>query len=326
MTPWRRHLDRMSATSVQTIIRRVADGDRTVEDAIDDLRDAEFGDDAPEDRLRRIVEAAANREGGADDNTVSLSQPPSTDRQPRDRPRRYTNIEDIAYLSDKEFARLLGAVFEWFGGGTVRPSENDDVVLDLYWNRQHTTVGFRTVVHPDGDQVSEDTLRAVVNGDTDLDGRRAPSTIAVVTNTGFTPPAEEGAPKGDVELFDGPYVATWLRQVQFPPDVTGAVLEEGENHDGNLSDLVDLPPAPAYVSDTDPLAMSPTAAAEDAGPGGTGPGTVKDDVDGKEQIPVDEDLPEDGATGTLYADPREDGDYAALDRFVDGMEETDTEQ
>ena len=326
MTPWRRHLDETAATSVQTILQRVEAGDITVEGAVDELREAEFGAEAPEDRLRRIVKAATDRENGADDDTVPLSQPPSTDRQPRERPRRYTNIRDIAYLSNKEFARLLGAVFERFSGGTVRPSENDDVVLNLYWNRQHTTIGFRAVVNPDGDPVTEDTVRAVVNGDTDLAGRRAPSTIAVVTNTGFTPSSEEVAAKGDTELFDGSYVATWLRQVQLPADVTGAVLEEGENHDGNLSDLVDLPPAPAYVTETDPLAMTPATSEALTADDGIGPGEVNVDVSGEERIPVDEDLPEDGATGTLYADPREDGDYGAFDRFVDGIEDTDTKQ
>ncbi len=296
---------------VQTILQRINDGDVNRE--------------VPEDRLRRIIEAAADRESDSDGNTVPLSQPPSTERQSRGYPNRYTTIRDVAYLSDKEFARLLGALFEWFSGRSVRPAENDNAVLDLYWNRQHTTVGFRTVANTDNGLVSEETVRAVVNGEVKLSGRRSPSTVAVVTNTDFTPSAEEAAAKGGLELFAGEYAATWFRQVRLPVEVTGIILEEGENHDGDIQDLVDLPPAPAYASNIDPLAMEATIKTEttDGSKRATEPTMDRSD---EKEIPVDEDLPEPGATGTLYANPRDDGDYGAFERFVDGVETSNNEQ
>jgi len=55
------------------------------------------------------------------------------------------------------------------------------------------------------------------------------------------------AAKHDILCFDAGHVEEWFRRARIPMDAVGTVLEDGENHDGPLTDLVEIPPIPSPV-------------------------------------------------------------------------------
>lgn len=297
------------------------------------LAEREF-DDIPPSRVQRIVEriSAAENDSTTD---IDLTQPGATDAAPRDSVTKRLAVGDFEYVSNREAARLLGLALEQFDGNTVRPPGATQVETDLVWHRQHMTVAFRIVPTPSG-TVDTSHVNALLDGTVVPDDIRSPSKLAIVTNRAFTDEALDLASEHDIHCFDAGHVEEWLRRARIPMDAVGTVLEDGESHDGPLTDLVELPPIPKPRKSADPLEInrafdieSLTTHAEegdppvtdgptggDRGQEGTGPGraTARDDPLGGTQSPS-------GETGTLYADPDEDGDFDAFDRFVDDIKD-----
>lgn len=210
--------------------------------------------DIPENRIQAVVEAVDGGSDDADGSTIPLSQSPSTDASPRPSQPRRLGVNDISYLSDREFARVLGLTLEQFDGNTVRPLANETVEVDLLWNRAETTIGLRTVSSTD-EVVGESHITSLLRGNTTSEVTRAPSYLAVVTNSTFSDEAEQKAEDNDIHLFDGGHLERWFRRALIPFDAVGTVLEEGENHDGPLDELVTLPTPPEPRCGVNPLEL-----------------------------------------------------------------------
>ncbi|MFD1600488.1 hypothetical protein [Halobellus rarus] len=286
--------------------------------------------DIPVSRVERIVDNIPSSEDTSA-ATIDLSQPEATDAEPRAPVANQLAVHDLEYVSNREAARLIGLALEQFDGNTVRPPGATRVETDLVWHRQQMTVAFRIVPIPSG-AVDTNHIDALLDGTVVPDDVRSPSELAIVTNQAFTDEALDSAVEHDIHCFDAGHVEEWFRRARIPMGAVGTLLEDGESHDGPLTDLVELPPIPDPRKTVDPLEInrafdidsltppsgddtSPsTVERTDANQGkqdtGLGRSTARDDPLGGTQPPA-------GETGTLYADPGEDGDFEAFDRFVD---------
>jgi len=297
------------------------------------LAQREF-DDVPLSRVERIIHSMPVSED-ASAATVNLSQPKATDAEPREPVTNQLAVNDLEYVSNREAARLIGLALEQFDGNTVRPPGATQVETDLVWHRQHMTVALRIVATPSG-TVDTNHIDALLDGKVVPDDISSPSELAIVTNRAFTDEALASADEHDIHCFDAGHVEEWFRRARIPMAAVGSLLEDGESHDGPLTDLVELPSIPDPRKTIDPLEINrafeidslKTPVEEDTTPStvnrtetnrgqqGTGldRSTARDDPLGGTQ-------PASGETGTLYADPSEDGDFEAFDRFVDDIKE-----
>lgn len=288
------------------------------------LRDQEF-DGLSETRVKSIIEAIPASEGKETNTGIRLSQSPSTDASARPSLANQCSVDDLEYLSTREAARVVGLALEQFDGNTVRPSQTQSVEPDLIWNRQYMTVAVKVI--PASVTVGPDNIQGLVDGEVVPEDMRSPSEIIIATAGVFSEDAVELAGKNDIRLYDGGHVEEWLRRARIPQDAVGTVLEAGETHDGPLSDLVDIAPIPEPRKMDDPLEVDRAfdVSNEVTGTSGhprSGSGTDPSTEDPKAGIsptgaesPSSSD-PSSGQTETLYADPDEDGDYDAFDRFV----------
>jgi hypothetical protein len=280
------------------------------------------------ERIKAIVEAVPEQTDHSDTVTRPLSQEPSTDAEPRDRRTRIVSLADFAYLSPREAARVLGLTLEQFDGNTARPPANESTECDLYWHRQHRTMGLQ-IVPAVASKVNKQDIIDLNTGSTTVADIRSPSELAVVTNGRVADEAKSKAEENDIGWFDGGHLKSWFRRAKITQAAVGTVLENGENHDGPLSDLVELPDIPSSVS-RDPFKMEraiketaipvgiettresasteepPTPSSEQPSPSSVDSNTTTADFDFVE-------------TGRLYADPKQDGDYRALDRLVEDI-------
>jgi hypothetical protein len=268
-------------------------------------------DDVPPSRIESIVDRVPD-ESDDEVNKSLLSQPPSTDATPRSVNARRLDIGDFEFLSNREAARVLGLVLEAFDGNTTRTGSQHEVESDLVWNRQHSSVAFRVVPLPAGG-VDSNHVDALLNGQTVPPDRRSPSELAVVTNQGFTEDAQEFAAANDVQCFDGGHLEAWLQRGAIPMDIVGTVLEDGENHDGPLSELVDIPAVPEPRLTVNPMNIDPIFDIEAAEE------TPTPQRPEKRDDPLADTDADEGQTGTLYADPDEDGDYDAFDGYLEDL-------
>jgi hypothetical protein len=292
--------------------------------------------DTPPSRVQRIVERmpASEDKSAA---TSDLSQSEATDAEPRGSVPYQLAVNDLEYLSNREAARLIGAALEQFDGNTVRPTEATEVEADLVWHRQHATVALRIVptLSEAVDTSHVDALRTGTVVPADI---RNPSELAIVTNRTFTDEALALAEDHDIHCFDAGHVEEWFRRARIPMAAAGTLLEDGESHDGPLTDLVELAPIPTPRKSVDPLEIN---RAFDIGslttPTGEDTASVSDTRNESEEgqqntgldrttardDPLADTQPAPGETGTLYADPSEDGDFDVFDQFVDDIEDGD---
>lgn len=289
----------------------VRDADRaarvSTQNVVDVLASEEL--DAPRDRIHAMVETARER--------ISETDPtPTHDLEtPRPLQSRFVDASDVAYLGPRDFATVLGLVLSRYEGTFRTPEDVDDVAVDLLWNRQHVTVGFRTVSRPPEAPVDRDDVVAVVDGDTTPATGRSPSTLGIVSNAGFTEIARDYAEKRDVRLFGTNYLTRWFRDARLTYDVFGALLE-GEHSADEIDELVDtLPPLPDTVREEDPLGEQP----EVAWSGDDNGQPLQTNVE--RPIPVVDPHPNAGEKGALYANPDDDGDYGVFDRLLHELHE-----
>lgn len=326
------HPDWFVADDVAATIRNARSTDTDDEKIVAVLCETAL-DSLPKARVEAIVSATPDNDTALEGVELPLSQPPSTDESPRESPSRRMTVGDVNYLSDREFARVVGLALEQFDGKTVRPPANADLDVDLYWNRQYVTVGIRTV-STGGRALGSEQVESVLNGDVASDVTRSPSELAVVTDGRFEDRATALAIENDVHLVDGGQLETWLRRTMFPPAVIGTVLEDGENHDGPLTDLVELEEMPSPRQITDPLEVDRAfdiseldkpeqvdRSTSEAGEGTDQSATEEEKT--SQGDPLRDDEPSPCERGTLYANPAEDGDYGAFDSFLRGIGSSD---
>jgi hypothetical protein len=287
---------------------------------------AEHGfEEIPENRLRRIVDAMPPETKAPEQNHAKLSQPPETEGTPRTQYPRELMAGDFEYFSPREAARVLGVILELFDGNTVRPPETASAETDLIWHRQQRTVALRLVPLPDG-AVGANHIQALVEGTVVPPETRSPSRRIVVTNRGFTDEATEAATTHNIHCFDGGQLEELVRRAKIPMDAVGTALEDGEAHDGPMTDLVEVSPIPEPRRTDDPLNVPPafdtSALATDDGEPSRNGATSTPPSPGQpatDDSPLDDTQPALGETGTLYADPTEDGDYAAFDNYLEDL-------
>lgn len=292
------------------------------------LAEHEF-EDIESERIISIINAIpAEKEDSI--TGPDLSQPASTNDKPRQRPSRQLAVADIEYLSNREAARLVGLSLEQFDGNTVRPPATAQVESDLVWHRQGMTVALRVIPLRSG-VVDSGQISPLLDGSVVSEDTRSPSQVAVVTNRAYTDAALEYADENNILCYDAGHVEEWFRRARIPMQAVGTVLEDGENHDGPLTELVEIEPIPEPRQVDNPLEINrafsvdaleetesdasgqpqPEPAAEDPGGGQSRTGGRNDPLAKSDSTP--------GETGTLYADPDEDGDYDAFDDFLDDI-------
>ena len=314
---------------VAASVKKARKSDTPISSIIWGLESA-FSDDTPKERIKRIVESIPDENEKSPNADLPLSQPPTTDAQPREQPARIISIQDLSYLSPREAARVIGLTLEQFDGNTVRPPANESSACDLYWRRQKSTVGIR-IIPSVGDTVAEDDILPLNEEKTSIDSVQSPSQLAVVTNGKFSDKAKKTADQNNIQRYDGGHVEAWFRRAKIPPGALGAVLEHGENHQGPLDELVDIsgiadaisldPFESSRVIDEGDLSTSSDLGSPKQGSSNSGSssGGTPQQTGGSEQLSQPDSPSTSGETGTLYADPSEDGDYGAFDRFVDGI-------
>jgi hypothetical protein len=292
--------------------------------------EATFSDNIPKGRINRIVESVPDDKTESTKTDIPLSQPPSTDAQPREQPARIISIRDISYLSPREAARVIGLTLEQFDKVryqyTVRPPANESTECNLYWKRRQSTVGVRVIPVVEN-KVSKNDILPLNEGKTSIDSVQSPSQLVVVTNGELSKKAKETAEKHDIRWYDGGHVEVWLRRAKITPEALGDVLENGENHQGPLDELVDISGIADDIS-LNPLEISRVIDPADLSTrpeteqGTQASSSNKNSQNATEDDRISQpDTPSvSGETGTLYADASEDGDYDAFDRFVDGIE------
>lgn len=296
---------------------------RAVEQSVDpslvaDVLAASEYEDLERRRVEAVVSAAMDRV--EDRGPAGADRRSATDERPRSSPARHVDLGDVEYLTDDEFARLLGVALSRFGGSTVRP-EVRDCAVDLFWNRSHDTVGVRTVVRPDGGTVREQTVAAVATGETTPAQGRAPSEVVVATNGTFSDEAVAVADANGIGLYDGAHVARWLSEAKVGQSLAGEVLERGGRPEFDVERrLEDAPTPPATVREFDPLEASPAVGRPSAG-SSPEQDRATATATGEAGTPADDARPDPGELGRLYADPSEDGDFGAFERFADRLDD-----
>ena len=115
----------------------------------------------------------------------------SINKSHSDRVNRFLDTDDIAHLTDREFARVLSVGLERLEGSTTIQSDETSITVDLIWNRSHTSAALRTITCGKGRRVGANAVRAVAGGETAPEDGRSPSTVVLVTNSQFTSGARE---------------------------------------------------------------------------------------------------------------------------------------
>lgn len=314
--------------SVSRSIRNGLDRDIQPEKVSEYLAEHGF-DDIPESRLRSIIDTMPAETKASEQNHAELSQSPQTEAKPRERYYRQVRADDIEYLSPREAARVIGLILELFDGNTVRPSETTAVETDLIWHRQGETVAVRIVPLSEG-SVGTSHIQALAEGTVVPTDTRSPSQLVIVTNRGFTDEAMEAASEDDIHCLDGGQLEELLRRARIPMNAAGTVLEDGETHEGPMTDLVDVPSIPQPRRTENPLNVPPAFDISSLEVGDEQQNKRKSTPEGSREHgshsridsrdnPLTGSQPAPGETGRLYADPAEDGDYSAFDDYLDDL-------
>jgi hypothetical protein len=286
---------------VARTLRAVKDkGSVYTENVVDVLAAREF--DAPRERVRNLVE---NTMGSLPDKRVGETQQPALE-SPRPKQSSVVTLADLEYLGRRDMAILLGAVLSRFQGSFRTPADVDNVAADLFWNRQQTTAALRVVPYSNGTKIDRPGVESFATGNTNPASGRAPSTHGIISLTGFTEAARAAGDEFDISLFGRGHIRRWLSQSQLTDQILGALLEEGPHSTEEIDEqLAALPAMPDVIQNQDPFDITPVE------------GGSVDEL--PESMPVSDEPAQPGQTGTLYADPSEDGDFDSFDRVVSDL-------
>lgn len=293
--------------------------------------------DVPRERILSLVEAVRTQ---LKEDAETTEPAVETDTL-RDSSARIVSAADMAYLSAHDFARILGATLTRYEGTFRTPQTVDDCDVDLFWNRQHTTVAIKTAPTQPETTRGEDVVHTVVEGNTTPATGRSASTIVIVSNTSFTDAAHDLAATHEITLIDQLTLDQWFTDIQLTHEALGTILEYHDLTNEEYDDILDrLPPLPSTVQDIDPLERQPTTieapattldrdyTAETTSTT-SDPDTAGDNHSSETDSTPDDDVgsalntapDERGEHGVLYADPSEDGDADAFDRFTEELTE-----
>jgi hypothetical protein len=289
------------------------------------LSEREF--DVEVERARRLLDKVT-----VERTASTQSQEVEELEEPREgSPRRFA-VSDVQYLDRREFARVLGGVVTRYGGSFRTAKPEDGLVTDLFWNRQHTTVGLRAEPRGEDATVDAEAVEAIVEGDTDPIVGRSPSRLAIVSNRGFTDEAKATADAEAVELIGPAILRRWLTDARLPRSVASELVRAGGLAKDEFGELLDsVPQVPAVRRPDDPLRVAtdtpsaptvdPDPEPEPSGqsPSGQGDGTATTREGPKRAEPSSEP----GEYGTLYDEGDElDGDEdesEVVEAFTDGL-------
>jgi hypothetical protein len=131
----------------------------------------------------------------------------------------------------------------------------------------------------------------------------------------FTDEARTLATEHDVRCFGAKYLERWCEETRLTHEVIGKLLDEGDQSIEEIDELLDeLPSLPAPVRERDPLARIQET-------DWTTSKLEYEETANQDGLGDDEESPDTGQHGVLYADPDEDGDFGAFDRFEAALDE-----
>lgn len=306
---------------VEQTVQRARAADVPEERVVETLAEHAF-DGLRDERITNIVERVPDDRRTTDGGIAGLSQSPSATAEPREIPPRRFSVDDVEYLSDAEFARVLGLALEQFGGESIRTA--DESPLDLYWSRDETTVGIRAATST-SNTVDARSVETLTNGTATSPDRISPDSVVLTTDDDVPAATVETATEAGIAVIDRGQLETVFERAALPAAAVGTVLEDGATHDGPLAELVDLDSVPEPRR-TIEAGATRTAAEIDVERGSIDP-ISSEGSDGDPDQPTDTSTgpttpndgtsPPPGETGVLYADPDEDGDYDAFDEFTE---------
>lgn len=282
-----------------------------VEHIVDVLQAHEL--DAPRSRIRALVTSTREQISKRNSTRTEIEEPLE---DPRPVQSRVFDVDDAVHLGQRNLATILGVTLSRYAGSFSLVDPEVDSVLDLLWNKQHTTVGFHVVTRPDQEPLSADHVTAVHEGSTDTGSGRSPAQLAVIGPATATERARSVAEDHDIVVVDADLLRRWFSEVRLTPAFVGRILEAETAAYDELAHLIsELEPMPDVVVNRDPLDVNHSSR-----PIATGDTTaVTPGID--QALPVEDETPPPGTQGKLYSDPSDDGDFGAFDRFVDNLEE-----
>lgn len=290
------------------------DSDVYLEHIIDVLQAHEI--DAPRSRIRTLVESTRER---ITERNATRSERGDTLAEPRSVQTRVFDVTDATYLGHRDLATILGIALSRYSGSFSVADPDADSVIDLLWNKQHTTVGFHVVPRPTREPLAVEHVNSLIEGNTNTGSGRSLSQLAVVGPAKITATARSLAADHDITVVDADLLRRWFQDVQLSPELVGRVLETDSAAYNELEHLIaELEPMPDVIANRDPLDVSRQLSSIEA--------DTTADVTGhiKQGMPIRDEMPQPGKQGTLYADPSDDGDFGAFDRFASNLEEDDS--
>lgn len=268
--------------------------------------------DAPRSRIRAVVTSTRDRLTERDATSTENKTPLE---EPRSVQSRFFDVDDAAYLGRRDLATILGITLSRYGGSFSLIDPEADSVLALRWNKQHTTVGFHVCPRPNQEPLNVEHVTALSEGTIDTESGRSPAQLALVGPTVATEKARAVADDHDIIIVDAAVLRRWFSEVQLTPAFVERILEtETAEHDELERFISELEPMPAVIQNRDPLDVSLSQS-----PIETEISSATVSVD--KAIPVADEQPDPGTHGELYADPSDDGDFDAFDRFIDNLQE-----
>lgn len=296
--------------------------DVTTDDIVSVLAEHELN--ASRERIVRMVETT--RKQLAKESDGSSLPTPSLDEQ-RELQARFLSPRDLSYLRQEDAAALIGAMLSRFEGDFRVPESVDDDTVDLLWMRSGTTVGLVLKWGSEKSRLGESTLESVVNEHSESRSDGDLAELAVVSNAGFTDEARKVAAEHDIYCCGSDYLSRWCQAAQLSATAVGKILNsESLGSDEVETVLEQLPPLPSSIPVHDPLQSvartewTRSTIERESHQGDPGKDTEPSTQSSTSGPPAPSDS---GEQGVLYADPDEDGDFDAFDRFADGLTDGD---
>lgn len=300
--------------------------DVSVEEVVDVLAEHEL--DAPRDRLLTMVKTT--REQLTNSRESALTTPSLDDT--RANQARFIDLPDLEYLGARDVASLIGTMLSRFDGSFRVPEVIDEQAANLLWTRSDTTIGIWIEWRPAGTPVDTPAVQSIVSIGTQSVSDGDCSEIAIVSNVGFTDEARRIASEHDMYCCGPECLRRWCREAQLTDAVAGEIVDGESTASEECDEILDqLPPLPASIPAQDPL--QPVAETEwttstlDKKIESTDTMSEDDKIDTTPSSQSGMSEPhapsESGQRGVLYADPDEDGDFDAFDRFTESLADED---
>lgn len=296
----------------------------SITDIVEVLREQEL--DAPRERVVKIVETARDQLTDKSDTTTFS---PTSVTDTRAQQTRYVTLADLSYLETRKAATLIGAMLSRIDGAFRITEPADEEAADLLWTRSDGTVGLFFEWKSDGEPLRAGRTESIGQEMTQPGMTHSSSDIVIVSLDGFTEEAKESATTHSLSCCGPAHLDRWCRIAQLPDSVAGELLSDGDTRSERIDDLfAELPPVPDSISDCDPFDLSES---EEWSVSQLARGVSDSDKtsltelvgeateEEENQTQSDQSTPETpsapGQQGVLYADPAEDGDFGAFERF-----------